>query len=244
MDRKLKERLIGLVVLLTAAVIIVPMILGDRESVPEDAAERPAADRDTREVRLDLAETGEREEVPEGDADAEPQAPEDVEVVDPQPEPDVLPEESEQEETADSDVQEEIAAAREELAREQEEAAREREDPPDEEPAEEDETAEDETAEDEAEDDEEEDVDVLDDGPEGSGWSAQVGSFSQRDNAEGLAEEIREQGLEAFLMRHETEDGVVYRVRVGLEDDRDGAVGLAEEVESRTGHAASPVPHP
>lgn len=244
MDRKLKERLIGLVVLLTAAVIIVPMILGERESVPDDPAQRPVTDRDTREVRLDLAEseTGEaREEPSEDPGTGERSVETDV------------PDEPGEQDISDRGFQQDIAQAREELAREAEEGmAQEPEEPaeeeeaaPEQDRAEDPGTARDDESDPEEPADGEGDADrLLEDGPEGSGWSAQVGSFSQRDNAETLVREIREQGLEAFLMRHEADGRVLYRVRVGLEDDRDGAVGLAREIENRTGHAASPVPHP
>ncbi len=212
MDRKLKERLIGLVVLLTAAVILVPMILGDRETSPTDDPDFD--DADTREVRLDLREDREPDTTPE----VEPEAtatPEDEEE-----------DAREEVETRVAEGREAAEEAREEIAEAQEEAA---------------EPKADEAPESGVDTD---DVEILDDGPEGTGWSAQVGSFSDRDNARNLAAGLREEGLEAFLMRHETEDRVLYRVRVGLESEREGAVQLAAEVEEKTGHEASPVPHP
>ncbi len=52
-----------------------------------------------------------------------------------------------------------------------------------------------------------------------SAWVIQVGSFSNRDNAEGLVEKLQAKKFPAFLEQTEVEGKTLFRVRVGPEID-------------------------
>ncbi len=213
MDRKLKERLIGLVVLLTAAIIILPMVLGgpDEESERTVSLDRDRSSENLPVTRLDLRE-------PDNDRDRDRRWRED----------------SARDRGSDDDDGT-VAEAPVVQPFEPVEEAPERDEPErDERESEPEET-------DEATAETDEDAAGV---PEGSGWSAQVGSFSDRGNAEGLTRQLRDEGFEAFLMRHERGGSTFYRVRVGLEPEREDAERIARRVKDRTGHEASPVPHP
>lgn len=270
MDRKIKERLIGLVVLLTLAVIFLPMFLGG----PDESGERrhlPLAtetEESLPETRLDLngsesGDSGDQGRVSTADSDDEGGDGEGVTVSG-------LDESSaEAEPVAESDVGDASGEAGDAASDETEAVAAETDDAPSEsagtsgdatsadagtdepetessapepspEPADDGgESAGDESSATEA------DADTDDDAvPAGSGWAAQVGSFTRRDNADDLIGQLRDEGFEAFLMRHRTDERTFYRVRVGLEPDRESAAALAERIRRETGHEAAPVPHP
>lgn len=260
MDRKIKERLIGLVVLLTLAVIFLPMFLGG----PDESVERrrvPLAtetEESLPETRLDLNGTDTSDDRgtasvadPADDGDSE----DGVTVTG-------LDEPAEEATSATDTGPGETSAAGDDAATEATEATgSEANDPsPASEPTSDDSAAAD-TGTEETEDatdtatpsreaadeagesagDDSSDGEAV---PTGSGWTAQVGSFTHRDNADDLISQLRGQGFEAFLMRHRTDGQTFYRVRVGLEPDRESAVSLAERIHRETGHEAAPVPHP
>ncbi len=208
MDRKLKERLIGLVVLLTAAIIILPMILGG----PDDGEERI--------VRLERER--QQDELPVTRLDLRDPEQRERQEVDPEP----------VREVPRVRALDEASGDRRQAVREAEEPrpAAEPEPEPESEP--------------ESEPEQREAADREDTVPSGSGWSAQVGSFSERSNAEGLVQQLRDEGFGAFVMQHERGGTTFYRVRVGLEPEREGAQRIAERIRQRTGHEARPVPHP
>lgn len=52
-----------------------------------------------------------------------------------------------------------------------------------------------------------------------SAWVVQVGSFSQRENAENLVKQIREMKYEAFMEQASVNEQTVFRVKVGPEID-------------------------
>ncbi|WP_446830747.1 SPOR domain-containing protein [Candidatus Foliamicus sp.] len=54
-------------------------------------------------------------------------------------------------------------------------------------------------------------------------WGVQVGSFTERGNAERLSEQYREQGFGVKVVTSPGEDGQLYRVRVGPYASRDSA---------------------
>ncbi|MCP1727097.1 DedD protein [Natronospira proteinivora] len=244
MDRKLKERIIGLVVLLTIAVLFLPMMLGGPDDSERSVRlDRPDADQDLPVTRMDLREEStEAEEAPDDDLfrprprdEAEPARDETED------EPaqargmdetgdreDALADET----TLDTRVPEEEAPPAEPEREDEREAEPEPETEPESEP------------EGEPETDTDTEEAPADDVPSGSGWAAQVGSFADRENAEGLVSDLRAEGFQSFLMRYESDDRVLYRVRVGLEPERDDAQALAERILEQTGHEASPVPHP
>lgn len=74
-------------------------------------------------------------------------------------------------------------------------------------------------------------------------WAVQLGSFSDKDNADRLAAELRGAGYPAFLSQVSTGGRTLHRVRVGPQADR----GASEAMQARlaaAGYAGSPVRHP
>jgi len=74
-------------------------------------------------------------------------------------------------------------------------------------------------------------------------WAVQLGSFSNKENAERLAADLREQGFAAFLSQLETDSGALQRVRIGPQKDRASAEEIAKQLAS-AGHEGRVVPHP
>lgn len=77
----------------------------------------------------------------------------------------------------------------------------------------------------------------------GSLWAVQLGSFSNEDNAEGLAADLRDQGFAAFLSRVESGGRTLHRVRVGPQGSREEADKVAAAL-ARAGHSGQVVTHP
>jgi len=74
-------------------------------------------------------------------------------------------------------------------------------------------------------------------------WAVQLGSFSNQENAERLAADLRKQGYAAFLSQLQTDSGALHRVRIGPQKDRDSADSVAAKLSS-AGHKGQVVPHP
>jgi DedD protein len=75
-------------------------------------------------------------------------------------------------------------------------------------------------------------------------WAVQLGSFSNKDNAEKLAANLRKQGYAAFLSQLTTDSSELrHRVRIGPQKDREGAEEMARRL-SRAGYEGQVVPHP
>lgn len=74
-------------------------------------------------------------------------------------------------------------------------------------------------------------------------WAVQLGSFSNKQNAEKLAADLRKQGYAAFLSQLETDAGRLHRVRIGPQKDRQGAEAMAARL-LKVGHEGQVVPHP
>jgi DedD protein len=74
-------------------------------------------------------------------------------------------------------------------------------------------------------------------------WAVQLGSFSNKDNAERLAAGLRDQGFAAFLSQGSNDAGTLQRVRVGPQKDRDSAEAVAAQL-AKAGHEGRVVPHP
>jgi len=74
-------------------------------------------------------------------------------------------------------------------------------------------------------------------------WAVQLGSFSNKDNAEKLAADLRKQGYAAFLSQLTTEKGQLHRVRIGPQKDRASAEAMAGRL-AKVGHNGQVVPHP
>ncbi|MBV8578927.1 MAG: SPOR domain-containing protein [Acetobacteraceae bacterium] len=77
----------------------------------------------------------------------------------------------------------------------------------------------------------------------GGGWSIQVGSFTSRENAEHLANELRARNFVASVSGSTGNGRKLYRVRVGSEPDRASAQALATRLRA-AGHSGSIVPAP
>ena len=74
-------------------------------------------------------------------------------------------------------------------------------------------------------------------------WAVQLGSFSNEQNAERLAGELRASGYAAFLSQLRTANGPLHRVRVGPQKDRESAETVAARL-GGDGHKGQVVPHP
>lgn len=74
-------------------------------------------------------------------------------------------------------------------------------------------------------------------------WAVQLGSFSDKANAERLAASLRKEGYAAFLSRLQSESALLHRVRVGPQKDRDSAESIARQL-MKGGHKGQVVPHP
>lgn len=74
-------------------------------------------------------------------------------------------------------------------------------------------------------------------------WAVQLGSFSNKDNAEKLAADLRKQGYAAFLSQLSTDTGQLHRVRIGPQKDRVSAEAMASRL-AKVGHNGQVVPHP
>ena len=76
------------------------------------------------------------------------------------------------------------------------------------------------------------------------GFAVQVGSFSRRDNAVGLRDQLRERGYSAFVDEVSRDQGRLYRLRVGPVMNRDEARDLAERLQRDESLDGMVVSHP
>ena len=74
-------------------------------------------------------------------------------------------------------------------------------------------------------------------------WAVQLGSFSNQENAERLAADLRKQGFAAFLSQLSTSSGQLHRVRIGPQKDRESAEAMATRL-AKAGHKGTVLPHP
>lgn len=74
-------------------------------------------------------------------------------------------------------------------------------------------------------------------------WAVQLGSFSNKENAEKLAADLRKQGYAAFLSQLSTASGQLHRVRIGPQKDRAAAEQMAARL-AKVGHKGQVLPHP
>ena len=198
MERALKERIIGAIVLVILVVLIVPIFLDgpaeDGEIVSERVLLPGQNDQNNKTVVL---ERGRSEPIPvasepEGDTEKPEESPAQPEVTEPMPEP----------------------LAQQEIAREEQDPAPQ----PRAEPTK----------------------------PAASTtgmWAVQLGSFSNKENAEKLAADLRKQGYAAFLSQLQTSSGQLHRVRIGPQKDRASAEEMAARL-LKANHKGQVVPHP
>lgn len=64
-------------------------------------------------------------------------------------------------------------------------------------------------------------------------WVVQVGSFSKRDNAMRLRDQLRSKGYNTFVEQISAADRNFYRVRVGPVVSRDNALALQKELQTK-----------
>ncbi len=74
-------------------------------------------------------------------------------------------------------------------------------------------------------------------------WAVQLGSFSNKENAERMASTLRKQGYAAFISEVSTANGKMHRVRVGPQKDRPSAEQMAARL-AKVDHDGKVVPHP
>jgi len=67
-----------------------------------------------------------------------------------------------------------------------------------------------------------------------TGWVVQVGSFSKQANAEQLRDKLRKLGMASFVVTGVSDNQTVYRVRVGPEVDRKEAEKLQAKIKQKT----------
>ena len=79
--------------------------------------------------------------------------------------------------------------------------------------------------------------------PVAGGWAVQVGSFASRENAERLAQELKDKGFTSHVNESSGKGKRLWRVRVGPEPDRDSAVALGARLRA-AGQPGSVVPTP
>ena len=75
------------------------------------------------------------------------------------------------------------------------------------------------------------------------GWAVQLGSFSTRATADGLATRMKANGVPAFVMPVNTGAKTLYRVRIGPLPDREAATATLGKVKASV-PAATVVKHP
>jgi len=74
-------------------------------------------------------------------------------------------------------------------------------------------------------------------------WVVQLGSFSDQENAERLAADLRKQDFAPFLSQLSTESGQMHRVRLAPQKDRESAETMAAKLQ-KAGYNAQVVPYP
>ncbi len=74
-------------------------------------------------------------------------------------------------------------------------------------------------------------------------WAVQLGAFSNQENAEQFAVDLRRQGFAAFISQLSTSSGQLHRVRIGPQKDRESAEAMAARLQ-KAGHTGQVLPHP
>jgi DedD protein len=191
MDRALKERVIGAIVLVGVAVLVVPVFLdgrSDEAQVISKAVALPGQSQQQSAMQTVVLNRDRQEPVPANTPPPAEKKPQAVEIEAPQAKPQAKKETVVASQIADSEP------------------------------------------------------DVTAESPTGM-WAVQLGSFSNQQNAERLAKDLRDQGYAAFLSKLDTGSGSLHRVRIGPQKDRESAESIAARL-GKTGHSGQVVPHP
>ncbi len=219
MERALKERIVGAVVLVVVAVLVVPVFLDGPSSHTETHSEQvllPGQTEQSRKQQTIVLERDREQPVPAtiGAQRSQPRLAE--------PEPKAAPTtaatRNENAPPAAAEVPPKAQPAVESAGKEMPVPATAAVDPPDATPA-------------------------TPARSETGMWAVQLGSFSDQANAERLAADLRSQGYAAFLSRLQTSANLLHRVRVGPQENRESAERIASQLE-RNGHKGQVVPHP
>ena len=217
MDRALKERITGAVVLVAFAVLVVPVFLDGSVDAPattvSEAVTLPGQSANARTQQTIVLERNREEPMPSAQAE---QPPEEAPVPVPETLPEPTPESPPAEAVAEVVDSPPVQTAKAEPEKQTPDRERPREKPATEPPK---------TA-------------------SATGmWAVQLGSFSNRQNAERLAADLRGAGFAAFLSQLGTDGGKLHRVRIGPQKDRDAAESVAAKL-TDAGHKGQVVPHP
>ena len=222
MERALKERIIGAIVLVAVVVLVVPVFLDGPSVEGEVRSERvPLPGQDVEETQTVVLDRNRTEPVPARiNASAASGGP----VADKPPGPRPQPVRQEEDKP--------LAASTSAAASGNEPAA----------------DASEETSPAAAAPAREEVAARADDAPARSAsatgmFAVQLGSFSSKENADKLAADLRKQGFAAFLSQLDTDKGQLHRVRVGPQKDRKSAEAMAARL-AKAGHEGQVVPHP
>jgi len=208
MDKALKQRMVGAIVLIALGVIFIPMLLdgGSRDgsrTVELDIPEPPEQDYRSRLLPLEEkeAEDGARDD-DRGRVTRRPSVPAQEPAAEATGSPETAPASTRSEQTTPSTPAEPAATAPGQEESEPEEPA----------------------ATDESRSRERE-------MPLGN-WFIQVGSFSQQENADDLRDQLRGEGYTAFVETSTVEGKTIHRVKVGPEMDRARAERVRDEIQS------------
>ncbi len=79
---------------------------------------------------------------------------------------------------------------------------------------------------------------------DGTGFVAQIGSFTQKQNAMVLADKLQASGYPAFVEEASTGSSMVYRVKLGPVDDREAAEKLLKKARKNEGLGGIVVSYP
>ena len=198
MDDRMKQRMVGAVVLVALAVIFIPMLLEDKED-PVDSVklEKEIPREPVTEYRTDLIPTEEEAEEAAIDSRTTMEIP--LETI---TEPERAPEQAREVELEAAAVEE---ARSEEWVIVEEKAST---------PVEESDTQATTPVEQKAAPKVVE-TPVAPAPPAGKGWTIQAGSFGQKSNAEKLMANLKLSGMPAYLSEIKVQDKTLYRVRIG-----------------------------
>ena len=215
MDRALKERIIGAIVLVVFVVLVVPVFLdgpsNENEVISEPVPLPGQAGQPVKKIILDRDRT---DPVPSG-VDSTPSQP--VADTQPEPEPEPEPERTPDPEPEEPPSQPPASSARTAQAEEPAPA----EDPAPREPPKIQRSA----------------------GSATGMWAVQLGSFSSAENANRLAADLRQKGFAAFLSKTVSGGKELHRVRIGPQKDKPAAEAMASRLKD-AGHTGQVVPHP
>ncbi len=203
MDRALKERIIGAIVLVALVVLVVPVFLDGPPESGEIISERvPLPGQDDQKTQTVVLERQRDEPMPSQQDPAPAKATEEPAVVVAKPEPVAMTERQPEPQQPEPERSAPIPSKPAETT-----------------PA------------------------VVQAASATGMFAVQLGSFSNQQNAERLAADLRKQGFAAFLSQLSTPEGQLHRVRVGPQKDREAAEAMAARL-ARAGHKGTVLPHP